>query len=125
MNINIVDQYHIQSMLNSLSTAKVKVLESEPLKSLEALQLYSPAEDKTRLSSIRTEVMEDVPLNVSVILLVTLSRREPSLYQEMSGSGIPEAEQTNDTVSLMSAVRSTGNSKMEVFSVDREMNHKV
>lgn len=104
---------------------KVKVLESEPLKSLEALQLYSPAEDKTRLSSTSSEVMEDVPLNVSVILLVTLSRREPSLYQEMSGRGIPEAEQTNDTVSLMLAVRSSGDSKMVVFPVNREMNHKV
>ena len=87
---------------------KVKSLESEPLKSLEALQLYTPADDKIRLLSTRTEVMEDVPLSVSVIMSVFESRREPSLYQEMSGRGIPEAEQVNEMVSLISAVVSSG-----------------
>ena len=88
---------------------KVNVLASaEPVKSLEALQLYCPAEERSRLLSTRTEVMENVWLNVSVILLVSGSRREPSLYQEISGRGIPEAEQENETVSLMLAVVSIG-----------------
>ena len=98
-----------------LSTVNVKSLESVPLKTLEALQLYCPAEDRSRLLSTRTEVTENVLLRVSVILVVVGSRREPSLYQEISGRGIPEAEQVNETVSLMLAVVSRGKSNRVVL----------
>ena len=81
------------------------------------MQLYTPASDKIRSLSTRMELMETVPLIDSVMLSVRESRGMPSLYQEMSGRGIPEAEQVKETVSEMSATVSMGNSKREVFAV--------
>ncbi len=80
------------------------------------MQLYCPASDKTKSLSTRTEVME-VPFIVAVMLLAV--RGEPSLNQEMSGNGIPEAEHVNDALSVMSAVVFTGGSVIVKFSALR------
>ena len=102
----------------------MKSLVSLPLVGWEALQLYIPASVKTRSLKVRTEDTEEVPLVDSVILALN-STGEPSLYQEMSGSGIPEAEQVNDTVSVMLAVVSMGISNTLTSSVQGKRNEEL
>ena len=82
----------------------------------EALQLYTPASVKTRSLNTKTEVIEEVPL-VDCVILTLLSRGELSLNQEMSGSGIPVAEQVKDAAPVMLTVVSKGNSIRVGFSV--------
>ena len=80
------------------------------------MQLYAPESVKTRSLKVTIEVTENVLL-VDSVILVLRSTGEPSLNQEMSGSGIPEAEQVNDTVSVMLAVVSMGISNTSTSSV--------
>ena len=109
-NINNIES---KEVFDLLSTVKRNCPDTV-LMLLDAVQLYSPADDKTRLSSTRTELtVEDVSFTASV---VSASNREPSLNQEMSGKGIPEAEQVKETDWAMSAVVSTGDSSRVIFT---------
>ena len=105
-----------------LCTAKMKSLVSLPLVGWEALQLYTPASVKTRSLNTKTEVIEEVPL-VDCVILTLLSRGELSLNQNMSGSGIPVAEQVKDAVPVMLTVVSKGNSVRVGFSVKTGILH--
>ena len=87
----------------------MKSLVSLPLVGWEALQLYTPASVKTRSLKVKTEVIIAIPSVESVMLALGFSG-ESSLNHEMPGRGIPEAEQLNDTVSVIFAVVFRGDS---------------